>query len=244
MCDGPMSKLKAWKGWIDVPEPAVNLGEDRWIDLSFPLSSTLSRTPTFPEPRFERIMSMPEHPANLTEMQMVCHFGTHLDAPLHFITDGPAVEEIPMERLYGAGVVLEIEVGDDNLVTADLLERAKPTVRPGDIVIIDTGWSRHVGTERYFDHPCLTLDAAQWLVEKRAKMLAVDTLTPDLPSKRREEGFTWPVHHELLSRGVLVAELLRPAAELAGRRIEAMFLGLNVAGSDGAPVRVVARRAE
>ena len=46
---------------------------------------------------------MPQDPANLTEIQMVCHFGTHLDAPLHFITEAPAMDEVPLTRLYGPG---------------------------------------------------------------------------------------------------------------------------------------------
>ena len=243
MCDAPHEKLKEWKGWIDIPDPPMSRGDGAWIDLSYPLSQALSRTPNFPEPRFERILSMPADPANLTEMQMVCHFGTHLDAPLHFITDGPAVDAIPLERLHGPGVVLSVDPGDDQLITADLLERATPDVEPGDIVVVDSGWSAHINTERYLEHPSLTPDAAAWLVDKRAKMLAVDTLTPDLPSIKRPEGFTWPVHHTLLGQGVLIAELVRSAPELRGRRVEVMVMGLNVAGSDGAPARIVARPA-
>ncbi|MDH3235254.1 MAG: cyclase family protein [Alphaproteobacteria bacterium] len=243
MCDAPLDKLKEWKGWIEIPEPPAMGGGGAWIDLSYPLSQSLSRTPSFPEPRFERLHSMPQDPANLTEIQMVCHFGTHLDAPLHFITEAPAMDEVPLTRLYGPGVVLAVEAGDDMLVTAEILDAATPGVEPGDIVIVDSGWSAHVNTERYLTHPSLSPDAAEWLVDRRAKMLAVDTLTPDLPSIMRPEGFTWPVHHTLLGQGVLVAELVRPAPELRGRRVEVMVLALNVAGSDGAPARIVARPA-
>jgi kynurenine formamidase len=58
---------------------------------------------------------------------------------------------------------------------------------------------------------------------------------------RRPPGFDWPVHHVLLSRGVLIAENLTNLRALAGRRIEAMVLGLRIEGADGAPARVVAR---
>jgi len=241
MCDTPFEKLKDWKGWIDVPGPAPFTGQGPWIDISFQLNATRTRSPGFPEPRFEKLMTIPEHPANLTEMQMVCHFGTHLDAPLHFITEGPAMDAVPLDRLYGQGVVLKVAAGDDMLVTAAHLEKASPAVEPGDIVIIDTGWTGFMDSDRYFDHPALSLDAAEWLVDKRAKLVAVDLLTPDMPSIKRPEGFTWPVHHELLGQGVLIAELVRVAPELCGRRIEAMFVGLNIEGSDGAPVRALAR---
>jgi kynurenine formamidase len=40
---------------------------------------------------------------------------------------------------------------------------------------------------------------------------------------------------------VLIAEHITGLAPLAGRRAEIMFLGLNIAGSDGAPARAIAR---
>ena len=83
--------------------------------------------------------------------------------------------------------------------------------------------------------------AAQWLVERGVKLVGVDFATPDLAVDRRAEGFDWPVHHILLSHGVLIAEHLTNLHALAGRRIEAMFLALNIEGADGAPARVVAR---
>jgi kynurenine formamidase len=49
------------------------------------------------------------------------------------------------------------------------------------------------------------------------------------------------VHQILLSRGVLIAEHLTNLRALANSRVEAMFLALPVAGSDGGLARVVAR---
>jgi len=58
---------------------------------------------------------------------------------------------------------------------------------------------------------------------------------------RRPADFAFPVHYTLLSQGVLIAEHVTNLEQLAGHRAEIMFLGLNIAGSDGAPVRPVAR---
>jgi kynurenine formamidase len=90
-------------------------------------------------------------------------------------------------------------------------------------------------------HACLTGEAAAWLVEQGAKLVGIDCPTPDLASPLRPPDFAFPVHYTLLSRGVLIAEHVTNLAPLAGRRAEIMFLGLNIAGSDGAPVRPVAR---
>jgi kynurenine formamidase len=205
----------------------------------------LYRFSFFPPARFARVMRMPDDPMNATEMQMVCHFGTHVDAPCHFIPDGPAFEAIPLERLYGPGVVWRLDVEPYGVIEVGVLARQKPTLSAGDMLLLDTGWAAtHFGTERYAQNPCLSVRAAEWLVEQRVKLLGVDFLTPDLAVDRRPPGFTWPVHHVLLSHGVLIAENLTNVRALAGQRIEAMFLALNIRGADGAPARVVARAVE
>ncbi len=122
------------------------------------------------------------------------------------------------------------------------LERAQPQLAAGDILVIDTGWSKYFGTPRYDRHPSLSLAAAEWIVSKQVKLLAVDFATPDLAVNRREKGFNWPVHHALLSRGVLVSEHVRNLDSLARARAEFMFAALNIKDSDGAPARLIARK--
>jgi arylformamidase len=70
----------------------------------------------------------------------------------------------------------------------------------------------------------------------------MDLPTPDLPVPRRPaQGFGWPVHKILLSRGVLIAEHLAGLASLSGQRVEIIIGALNVEGADGAPARILAR---
>src|SRR5262249_16026866 len=75
-------------------------GGGPWLELSHTLRGDLSRVATFPDARFERIAAMPQDPMNATSMHMVCHYGTHVDAPCHFIPGGPAFHEIPLDRLH------------------------------------------------------------------------------------------------------------------------------------------------
>ena len=75
----------------------------------------------------------------------------------------------------------------------------------------------------------------------RPRLRGREAATPDLAAPFRPADFAFPVHYTLLSEGVLIAEHVTNLDSLAGHRIEAMFLGLNIAGSDGAPVRAVAR---
>ncbi len=241
MCDDTANKVPGWKGWLDLPAPKISSALGTWVDLSHRITEELSRIPSFPQPHIRQIRKIPEHRANVTEVHMVVHHGTHIDAPRHFIADGPTMDEIPLERLYGPGVVWRFDVPDHGVIDAADLERATPRMREGDIVLIDTARARHVNTPKYMEHACLNAEAAQWLVKRGAKLVGVDFATPDLAANQRAGDFAFPVHYTLLSHGVLIAEHVTNVAALTGQRAEIMFLGLNIAGSDGAPARVVAR---
>ena len=241
MCDIPTEIGLGWKGWIDFPAPKGVSGVGPWVDLSYPLGPELPRVSFFPKPRFEQIMKLPNDPINVTEIQMVVHIGTHLDSPRHFFSDGPAVENVPLERLYGPGVVWPVALEPDGLIEPKHFEGLEAVLEPGDILALHTRWSEYVNSPLYDQHPSLSVAAAEWIVEHRVKMLAVDMPTPDLPVSRREDGFNWPVHHCLLSHGVLVAEHLRNLDEIADQRVEFMVNALNIENADGAPVRILAR---
>ena len=242
MCDSDKSVAgKGWRGWMELPaqRPSVPAGD--WIDLTWPLSPTVPRIASFPPPRIERIASIPQRPLNITELQMVVHTGTHVDSPRHFFNDGPAFQDIPLQRLMGPGVVWRIDKPIYGLIEIDDLERMRPRLLPGDILAIDSGAAARVGTPDYDRHPSLSVAAAQWLVAQRLKLLAVDMPTPDIAIDRRPEGFIWPVHRALLRDGVLIAEQVTNLESFTGGRAEFMFCPLNIVDCDGAPARVLAR---
>jgi arylformamidase len=184
---------------------------------------------------------MPDDPLNVTELSMVVHVGTHVDSPRHFFRDGPALEDVPLSRLMGTGVVWQLDVPLQGLIEPEDLERMRPRIEVGDILVLDTGLVPYVGTSDYDRHAALSVEAARWLVGKQIKLLGVDTPTPDLPLDNRPPGFDWPVHHTLLAEGVLISEHVANTRALAGRRAEFLFLPLNIVGGDGAPARVLGR---
>jgi arylformamidase len=241
MCEAQRDKIPGWKGWLALPAPKISGAGSGWLDLSHCITESLSRIPFFPQPHICQINKIPEHRANVTEIHMVVHHGTHVDAPRHFIADGPTMDQVPIERLYGAGVIWRFDKSDYGVIDVDDLERATPRMRVGDIVLIDSGRGRHINTETYMRHASRAGDAAAWLVKQGAKIVAVDFPTPDLATNRRPPDFAFPVHYTLLSQGILIAEHVTNLDALAGRRAEIMFCGLNIAGSDGAPVRALAR---
>ncbi len=242
MCDNPARDgYKGWGGWLPLPERRVEDPVGEWIDLTYPLSAGVPHVGTFAAPKFTRILEMPTKPLNVTHMDTVVHMGTHLDSPRHFFLDGPAMEAIPLVRFMGRGVIVRIDKAAYGIIEPADLDRTEPAIEPGDIVALDTGWGEKWGTPEWDRHPCLSVEAARWLLDKRVKLVAVDTPTPDLPLDRRPADFTWPVHRTLLRLGVLIAEQLANLRALAGQRVEFMFGPLPIEGSDGSPARVLAR---
>ena len=230
-----------WRGWprSGAVRPTTPSGD--WIDLTWPLTPSVPRLSSFPPPRFERIRSIPDDPLNVTELSMVVHVGTHVDSPRHFFSDGPALEEVPLSRLMGPGVVWRLDKPEDGIIEREDLEQMRPQLDPGDMLVLDTGIAADDGSGGYERHASLSTAAAEWLVEQEIKLLAVDMPTPELPLHRRTDGFDFPVHRALLGCGVLIAELDTNVRALAGRRAEFLFLGLNIVGGDGAPARVIGR---
>ena len=242
MCDSAQSRGRGWIGWRPMPETPPAVPNGPWVDLSYRLSTSVPRASIFPEPSFRRVKSLPEDPINVTEMQMVVHIGTHVDAPRHFFMDGPAFHEIPLDRLAGEGVVVSVKNKvAGQAIEIDDLEASGVEIRPGDIVALHTGWYHRAGSHDYHDHPHLSPAAAQWLAGRGIKLLACDMPTPDLPILRRPPDYNWPAHLTLLSRGILIAENVTNLDGFSNQRVEFAFLALNIENSDGAPARVLAR---
>jgi arylformamidase len=244
MCEQCPTAATGWLGWIDLPEATIGQPAGPWVDLTHKVGPEMPCASIFPKPTFGKVRSLPEDPFNVTEIHMVAHAGTHVDAPLHFFDDGPDMASIPLDRLQGLGVVWRIEAEPDQVIEPADLERCQPQLNEGDILAVDTGWSKHFGTPLYERHPSFSAAAAQWLLARRIKLLACDFATPDLVYHRREPGFDWPVHHLLLSHGILICEHLTGHDALAGSRAEFHFGALPIAGGDGAQARVTARRVD
>ena len=77
------------------------------------------------------------------------HGGTHLDAPIHFARDGHTVDAVPLTQLVAPAVRIDVreQTARDRsyrLQVDDVkrFEQRWGTIRPGTIVLLQTGWSR------------------------------------------------------------------------------------------------------
>ena len=140
MCDTAHEPLGTWQGWIDVPEPVISTATGGWIDLTHVFSESMPKVPHVSSPSFPMTYRLPDDYSNVTEIHMSVHTGTHLDSPFHFINDGPGMDEVPLERMYGPGVVWHLpEVKAFQMIEPEDLMACTPELRPGDILLLDTG---------------------------------------------------------------------------------------------------------
>jgi kynurenine formamidase len=158
-------------------------------DLSQPLNQDVSFWPFYPPFEVKYIKRKSEHGVNAQYIQTSNHMGTHLDAPRHFVTNGMTIDEIPIDWLYGPGVIVDISDRMDDLALftpADLEARAE--IHDGDILFIHTGWSRHAqfgeapDEEKYIQmHPGPHFDIVPWLLDKKIHIWGVDMVSTDHP---------------------------------------------------------------
>lgn len=241
MCDVSTKRSSGWKGWIELPPAQTLVASGPWVDLSHPLSSDMPRQPFFPQPQFPLYRSRADFSLNIGQINMVVHVGTHVDSPRHRFNDGPAFEDVPLDRLSGPGLICRVEANEQGEIGPAQLEAACSLLQPGDILILNTGMHRVAHHPSYQQHPSLTTAGAQWLIDHQVKMLGVDTPTPELAHDRRRPDFDFPIHDLLLGHGVLISEHLTNLDGLSGRRVEVLCNALNIHGGDGAPARILAR---
>ncbi len=169
-------------------DPAANVCDEpgtglRFVELSHPWGHGSPIFPGDPDLRIERGVTHARDGVLSQKFTANMHISTHLNAPIHLVQGGADVASLSIERFFGGGIVLDIPKGRWELVTAADLRASKLQAREGDIVLVNTGWhKKYSDSQEYFGcGPGLSLDAAEYLIGKRAAMVGVDTATVDHP---------------------------------------------------------------
>ena len=187
------------------------------------------------------------------------HGGTHLDAPIHFARGGDKAHEIPLRRLVGRAVTIDLSarVGDnaDYLISrADLRrwERRNGRIPRRTIVLLRTGWERfwpnaeqYLGTaERgeaavpQLHFPGLSEGGARWLVrQRRVKAVGLDTASIDYG-----QSTDFRAHRVLGAANVPVFENVARLGRLPARGFAVVALPMKIEGGSGGPLRIMAVR--
>ena len=172
----------------------------------------------------------------MKSVYMWSHVGTHVEAPLHFLSAGGDTASIEVSRLMGPAIVLDFRHKEVNeAITCDELQAAGD-VLVGDRVLTMTGRDHQYRTPASHDRPYLTEEAVDWLVHDR-KIACLGTDSSGYEVRGVDHH---PNHRTLNEAGVPVLECLANLQELRSQRIFLIALPLPVVGLDASPVRAIA----
>lgn len=185
------------------------------------------------------------------------HGGTHIDAPIHFAQGKMTVDQIPVDRLIGSGIVIDVTercaADRDYQVSVEDIqnwEKKYGRIPDGAIVLLRTGFgkywpdrTRYMGTAERGDSavkklhfPGLHPDAARWIVQNRnIKAIGLDTPSIDYGQSTRFES-----HVILYERNIPAFENVANLDQLPEKGFTIIALPMKIKGGSGGPVRIVA----
>lgn len=206
-----------------------------WIDASVPIRPDMVHWPGDPPVELDRVHDLRRgDPATVSRLCAGVHSGTHVDAPGHYIEGASGVDAIDLDRLVGEARVAAIH--DPRAIDVPELRALDP--RKGERLLFRTRNSPRCWTTDNFvpDFVFLTLAGATFLAERGVRTVGIDYLSIG----SMDEGA--PTHRALLASEVCIIEGLDLSAVEPGT-YEMICLPLRLVGADGAPARVLLRRA-
>jgi kynurenine formamidase len=185
------------------------------------------------------------------------HGGTHIDSPIHFAEGRQTVDQIPLEKLIGNAIKIDVSAKAANdpdylMGVEDLTnwEKENGQIPEGSIVLLQTGFGKfypdkvkYLGTEKRGDEavkdlhfPGLAPEAAEWIVKNRK----INAIGLDTASIDRGQSTDFKSHVILLSENIPAFENVANLDKLPAKGFQIIALPMKIKGGSGAPLRIVA----
>jgi len=215
------------------PSATSTESRSRVIDLSLPIDGTMRGVTIRPA------ATISADGWNATTLSLYSHCGTHMDAPRHFVADASTIDRQDLSICCGRALVIDFTpVAPRELLTIERLGRWADRVRRGDRLLLRTDWYHRHGSDSYRNElPRVSLELAEWLVERGVALVGVEP--PSVADVNNLEELT-AVHQTLFHGGVVIVEGLAHLDSITSNSVEFVALPLKVAGGDGSPVRAIA----
>ncbi|MDM8527487.1 cyclase family protein [Anaerolineales bacterium HSG24] len=173
---------------------------------------------------------------NVSELTFSSHFGTHVDAPLHFVADEQSIDQLPIDIFIGPATLITVSQESGPLVLADFPNLDWSTV---ERLLIHSPAS-HKPVDQFheqFVYPSLEL--IDLMGQHNIRLFGTDS--PSVDAFEGKDGLVG--HYAMQQNGIIILEGLM-LADVPDGEYELMALPLKLEGGDGCPVRAVLRRVE
>ncbi len=206
----------------------------RIIDLSEEISATSTpSTGEHPGIYLLKWTNVALHGYDSELLFMPTHATTHIDAPSHLIEKGRTISDAPLTNFIVTATVLDVSFARTNkYITLKDLKHAESKVGIDycEGVLLYTGFEKPAAR-----FPGLSESAAHYLVERKLKVVGIDT-----PSIDPWDSSTLAAHKVLLGRGIYIIENLRNLKKLINKKFRLIALPLKIQGASASPARVIA----
>jgi kynurenine formamidase len=230
-------RIDSYRLSIDLQNQSLNhFTMAQLIDLSHPIETGMPVFPGSEGPELNINASLAQDGFNEARISMSTHTGTHIDCGYHILKNGLKILESPLENFFGTAIVVDCtNVQAGNQITCNLLKFYESELTGCAFVLLYTGWSRYWGNPEYFSgYPVLDTQAAEYLTSFSIRGVGTDTISVD-----PVHLVQLPVHHILLSGGLILIENLTRLEALPESGFSFSCLPLPLATGDGSPVRAV-----
>lgn len=237
------------------------LAKGKWIDLSYDFSSETIYWPNNPvgfklDTQFNGTTPGGYYYSSNAFFSPE-HGGTHLDAPVHFAKGKWSTDEIPLEKLQGEAVVIDVSektAGNaDYQITVDDItawEKEHGQIGDGVILLFRTGWgkyypdaAKYLGTAEKGEaattrlhFPSIHPDLAAWLIKNRnIKAVGVDTPSIDFGQSK-----DFKTHQLLYAENIPGFENVANLELLPATGAYVIALPMKIKAGSGGPLRMMA----
>ncbi|MEK7829642.1 MAG: cyclase family protein [Acidobacteriota bacterium] len=182
------------------------------------------------------------------------HGGTHLDAPIHFSEGKQATDEIPITRLVGPAIVIDVSTAcakdsDYRLTIEDITawEKAHGEIPNEAIVLLHTGWGKFWGDKKKYlgtdvpgdtanlHFPGIGREAAELLAARKIEAIGIDTASIDYGASK-----DFITHQVLNGANIYGLENVANLDHLPAKGSTLIALPMKIKGGTGAPARIIA----
>lgn len=192
--------------------------------------------PPVPKVEFTQIGSLDKEGWVSHAITLSAITGTYLETGAHVFKNVRTIDEVKGEELVREAVVVRVKPksGLEHVTRAEL-EPAISKIRPGDAVIINTGWYHKWNDENFIlESPHFEQEAVELLLEKQISILCSDMVCYDDP---REPEMS--LLRMIFAKGSMILSPVVGLGEITKARVKLIALPLKLKGVSASPCRAI-----